>query len=303
MIRALAVFAGLLFAGTAAGQTAGPPTFDYDASKPLDLKVGAPVKLGPGVKAYLVAFNSEGRQITGEVVEGKGDVWHPGVLYVHWLGDPKTTNHTEFEAEAVQFADVGVTSLLIDAPWSQKGWFERMGASADDDIAFTRNTVVDVRRSLDLLEQLPRVDKDRIGFVGHDFGAMFGILTASVDHRPVAWVFMTPNRSLGAWYLWQKTVPQREAYLARLAQFDLPPYAARIQTSGGGVEYQFSSNDEYVTHADAQALFDATPSSDPTPGSKDIQWFNAGHALDENAESDRFVWLESRILEPPSRRF
>lgn len=301
MIRALAVFAGLLFAGTAAGQTAGPPTFDYDASKPLDLKVGAPVKLGPGVKAYLVAFNSEGRQITGEVVEGKGDVWHPGVLYVHWLGDPKTTNHTEFEAEAVQFADVGVTSLLIDAPWSQKGWFERMGASADDDIAFTRDTVVDVRRSLDLLEQLPRVDKDRIGFVGHDFGAMFGLLTASVDHRPAAWVFMTPNTSLGAWYLWEKSPPDRDAYLAKLAQFDLKPFAAQIQTKGGGVEYQFSNNDPYVTHADAQALFDATPGSDPA--SKDIQWFNAGHALDENAESNRFVWLEGRILEPPSRRF
>lgn len=297
MIRALALFCGLWFAGAAFAQPAGVPSFDYDASKPLELTIGAPVKLGAGVKAYLVTYSAEGRRITGEVVEGKGDVWHPAVLYVHWLGDPKTTNHTEFEQEAVQFAGVGVTSLLIDAPWSQNGWFERMGASADDDIAFTRNTVVDLRRGLDLLGQLPHVDKDRLGFVGHDFGAMFGILTASVDHRPAAWVFMTPNSSLGAWYLWEKTPPNRDAYLARLSQFDLAPYAARIHTSGGGVEYQFSNNDEYVTHANGQALFDATP------GPKDIQWFNAGHALDENAESDRFVWLESRIIEPPGRRF
>jgi len=46
-----------------------------------------------------------------------------------------------------------------------------------------------------------------------------------------------------------------------------------------------------------QALYGATP--DP----KDIQWFNSGHALDGGAASNRLVWLESRILEPPSRRF
>ena len=297
MLRALIVVAWLGLADAAVAQPPVAQSFDYDASKTVTPTFGAPVALAPGVKAYAISFGSHGRHITGEVVEGKGDVWHPAILYVHWLGDPKTTNHTEFEAEAAQFADVGVTSLLIDAPWSQPGWFEGMGASADADIRFTQNTVVDLRRSLDMLEHLPNVDRERIGYVGHDFGAMFGILLASVDHRPAAWVFMTPNTSLGAWYLWEKKTPDRDAYLAKLSAFDLAPYASRIQTKGGGVEFEFSNKDEYVTHADAQALFDATP------GSKDIQWFNAGHALDENAQSDRFVWLESRILEPPSRRF
>ncbi len=47
--------------------------------------------------------------MSGEVFEGMGRGPHPAVLFVHWLGDPATTNHTEFEADARPLALLGVT--------------------------------------------------------------------------------------------------------------------------------------------------------------------------------------------------
>ncbi len=50
---------------------------------------------------------------------------------------------------------------------------------------------------------------------------------------------MTPNTSLGEWYLWEKKTPDRDAYLARLQVFDLatsPPGSSqgrRFSNSAG----------------------------------------------------------------------
>jgi hypothetical protein len=298
LIRLLAFLALLAASGPALAQTP-IPKFDYDAAKPLSPTFGAGHTLAPGIRAYAITFHSEDRIITGEVVEGVGEHWHGGLLCVHWLGDAKTTNHTEFEADAAILAQVGVTSLLIDAPWSDPHWFPALGKSADADIAFSRGEVVDLRRSLDMLEQLPNVDPDRIGVLAHDFGAMFAMMLGAVDHRPKAFVLMAPNDSLGGWYLWEKTIPDRDAYLAKLAPFQMAPYAARL-AAPGGVMFQVTDHDDYVTKAQTQALYDAVP--DP----KFISWFHISHALDDgygSTASDRDTWLEGRILEPPDRRF
>jgi hypothetical protein len=61
---------------------------------------------------------------------GQGVPRGPAILWVHWLGDPATTNRTEFLEEAVQFARVGVTSLLVDALWSQPSWYKQRPRSS-----------------------------------------------------------------------------------------------------------------------------------------------------------------------------
>src|SRR5262249_6716140 len=116
-------------------------------------------------------------------------------------------NHTEFEADAIALARKGVTSVLIDAAWSHHGWFGPLGKNPDADYRMSVEQVADLRRSLDLLVAQPGVDKSRIAYVGHDFGAMFGMLAASVETRPAWWVLMAPNSSFGEWYLWEKTIP------------------------------------------------------------------------------------------------
>jgi len=52
--------------------------------------------------------------------------------FVHWLGDPKTTNLTEFSQDALALAHQGCVSLLIDAMWSQPNWYERIRLPSTD---------------------------------------------------------------------------------------------------------------------------------------------------------------------------
>ena len=142
--------------------------FAYNSRAPLDVRYGADVRRD-GSSIREISFASESRRITGVVVEGRGLKPHPGVLFVHWLGDEKTTNHTEFEPDAIALARKGVTSVLIDAMWARANWFEK-GRTPATDFANSVSQVIDLRRSLDLLTSLPDVDPGRIAYVGHDFG-------------------------------------------------------------------------------------------------------------------------------------
>lgn len=245
------------------------------------------ISLQPDGRAT-VSFVSSDRQVNGELVRGEGSGPHPGVLFVHWLGDPATTNHTEFEADASALAKLGVTSLLIDAPWSRKDWFASLGASPDDDLAMSRQTVAELRGALDVL-QVTGVDPQRIAYVGHDFGAMFGMLLAAEDRRPSWYVFMAPNSSMGEWYLWEKQTSGRDAYLARLKALDPPGFLAKAKAKG--ILLQFSRRDEYITAAHQAAIVAATHAP------HEVKVYDADHSLEiPAAHADRLAWLKARLV-------
>ena len=107
MLRVLTLCALLAITGAAAAQAADKPNFDYDASQP------APPATVDAATHMLAERFADGRTISGELIPGQGAGPHPAVLFVHWLGDPPTTNHTEFEADAGALAKLGVTSLLV----------------------------------------------------------------------------------------------------------------------------------------------------------------------------------------------
>ena len=74
-------------------------------------------------------------------------------------------------------------SLLIDAPFSRTGESKRefdptvTKPEADRDIYI--QTVIDLRRGVDLLRSRSDVDPKRIGFVGHSYGAHTGAILAA----------------------------------------------------------------------------------------------------------------------------
>jgi len=51
-------------------------------------------------------------------------------------------------------------------------------------------TVIDLRRAVDVVLSRPGVDPKRIGFVGHSFGATWGGVLAGVEKRIKAYVLM-----------------------------------------------------------------------------------------------------------------
>jgi fermentation-respiration switch protein FrsA (DUF1100 family) len=223
-----------------------------------------------------------------EVIQGKGAGPHPGVLFVHWLGDPPTTNHTEFERDAHALAEAGVTSVLVDAMWSRPGWFGTVGKYAPDDIRGARAQVGELHRALDLLEAQPGVDKARIAYVGHDFGAMFGTLLAAQDARPRWYVLMAGVPTLTEWYLLGKPSPGL-VYERRMAAY--APSLALGKAHPEAVLFQFADHDRYVTPAQAAAFMA------PLRGPRTVVHYNTDHALAvEAAYRDRQDWLRRHLL-------
>jgi dienelactone hydrolase len=212
----------------------------------------------------------------------------PAVLWVHWLGEPATTNHTEFLADARALAARGVVSLLVDMPWSQKDWFTAVRTPEhdyDDIVA----QVISLRRALDYLTALPGVDRTRIAYVGHDFGAMDGALLLAVDDRPRFAVLMTPTLSFWEWNLLGKQPADRDAYVAQMSAFDLPGWLARGRQSA--TLLQFADRDAFVSRATASTVRNAVPNRDRT-----LERYDADHALEvPAAHDDRRAWLMKRL--------
>jgi len=213
----------------------------------------------------------------------------PGILWVHWLGEVATTNHTEFMSDAAELAKHGAVSLLVDMPWSQKDWFTGVRAP-DTDYADTIAQVVTLRRALDCLSAVPGIDKTRLAYVGHDFGAMDGALLLAVDDRPQYAVLMAPTLSYWEWYLLGKLPADPAAYVAQMSAFDLPGWLAKGKQKA--TLLQFGQNDEYVSQATGIALRNAVPNRDRT-----LKAYKLDHALDDiTAHDDRRAWLIAHLI-------
>lgn len=267
-------------------------SFDYDASAPLMFSVDH-ARTDGAVKVADVSFRSGDALVRADlVVPERPQARMPGVLFVHWLGDPATTNRSEFLADALWLARRGVVSLLPDEPWSQLGWFEKVRAPATD-AADSRSEVISLRRSLDALLAVPGVDAARVAYVGHDFGAMYGALLTAVDPRASCRVYMTPTVTFAEWFLLDTTRPPADpaAYSAELGAFDIPASLARA--AGGASLLQFASNDRYVPPDKARAFAGAVT------GEKLTLTYDAGHDLAVTAATqDRRAWLASCLKVP-----
>ena len=78
--------------------------FNYDAAVPLGV-VEKGVEKREGVPIRDVTFNAlMGRDIAAYIVTPEGKGPFAAVLWVHWLGEPETTNRTQFLNEAVKLA-------------------------------------------------------------------------------------------------------------------------------------------------------------------------------------------------------
>ncbi len=262
-----------------------PSAFAYN-SAPLHAVYGSRAQ-HDGAVTRVVEFTSAGRTVHGVVVEGKGSGKHPAVLFVHWLGDEATTNHTEFEDDAGRLAQRGVTSLLIDAMWSEKDWFDK-GRSTQTDYRRSIEQVVDLRRSLDVLLAQANVDSARVAYVGHDFGSMYGAVLAGVDPRPQWYVLMAGTTSFSQWYLLGEQPPDVQAYVAQMAPLDPGMYLARSKARG--FLFQFSARDRYITPAHELEFFQSAP----LPRAMAV--YDVDHSLaTPAAQQDRLAWLAEKL--------
>jgi dienelactone hydrolase len=264
------------------------------AAAPAAVPVGAsPVGESGKVRVEDLTFtDADGASRAAYLVSPAGGKPTAGVLFLLWLGEPPNNDRTEFLADARMLAEHGVTSLLVNEPWSNESWFEQR--KLENDLTFSHAEVKTLGLALDLLSsRLPRKAKKKIALVGHDFGAMYGSLLAGEDSRIRAAVLMAATPHFSTWFLiGQKLGPEaRAAYEQQTASLDAA--ASLRRRSQFPVLFQFAKKDRYIPEKAAKEFFDAA--NEP----KRLLWYDATHRLaDPQAQVDRLAWLEQWLVKP-----
>lgn len=268
--------------------------FDYDRAQPLDVQESN-LEYREGVALIDVSYASvaPGR-VEAFLVVPSGEGTFPGVIYVH----PGPGNRHTFLDEAVELARHGGASLLIDAPWSRgEAWGRTMG-EPEHDLEEHFKMAKDLRRAVDLLTARPEVDAERIAFVGHSFGALFGGILAGVEKRIKTCVLMAGVGSftdVAVFNMPQLGGRALDHYRQVLAPID-PLYYVRFAAPSPllfqfGLQDRAFARDKFVEFAAA--------GSEP----KAVEWYNADHYLpDPGARRDRLEWLRTHLnLDEKSR--
>jgi len=247
--------------------------FAYDTHADLAIQERG-VEQRDGVAIHDLSFIAEPgtkQRINAYLVVPPGNGAHAGVLWVHWLGEPKTSNRTQYLDEAVALAAQGVESLLVDAMWSDPDWYAKRDPEQDFD-ASIRQTIA-LRRAMDLLASRPGIDAKRLGYVGHDFGGMYGMLAAGVDRRAKTYVFMAVAPSLLEWAFFASQPKSKIDYIRKNAPLELSEFVHRIDNAS--VLFQFAKNDAYVSRASTGVLLNAANAP------KERKFYEADHAMNK----------------------
>ena len=271
--------------------------YAYDTSEPLETRELA-VESYEGATAHDIEYQSSGYAVPAWLVlpEGKGPF--PAVLYAHGL----TLNRSYFLPDAVALAQRGYAGLLIDYPAGREPYAEFTSFDAEADIAGNVQYVIDLRRGLDLLESLPEIDGERIGYVCHSQGGIVGGILAGIEGRIDAYVItsaggsyadVVPNINFAG------SPPPEDAelseYQADVAVIDPVNYV--VHNDDAAFLFQGSQTDAYFTVANQEAFAEAA--------GEQVQWYEGGHALGCTTHSycdaalpsfiDHRAWLEENV--------
>lgn len=272
--------------------------FDYDQNAPLDIReVGVVNRDGVQIHDITYASPKSGRVTAYLVVPARRGRF-AGIVFGHWaLG-----NRTEFLPEAILYAQAGVVSLLVDdlgvrpAPWRRRAEGDHPEDVRDNFI----QSVVDLRRGIDVLRARADVDSNRIAYVGHSSGAHWGAILSAVDRRLKTVVLMAgvPNEST---ILMESDDPDyvnaRESaeakkeiavYLKIVSPLDAINYVPNAAPTP--LLFQFARFEQYFN--EASMLRYERAASEP----KLVLWYDSGHGLNGvRPLIDRANWLQRHI--------
>jgi dienelactone hydrolase len=268
------------------GEIAGRAAiFKYDHNSPVILKEVSSEKRGDVVVRDITFSDGRSSSAKAYLVVPPGQGPFAGILWVHWLGAEKS-NRSQFLDEAVDLAQKGVVSVLVDAMWATPRWFGNRIPEKDYENSIRQ--VIELRRALDLLLSQSNVDRTRIGFVGHDYGAMYGMLMAGVDNRVNTYVFIAATQSLNDWAFLGPQPKSKAVYLKQNANLELTDYLR--QSKNASTLFQFGKADFFVSQADAAVLFAAA--NEP----KERRLYDAPHEMRlTEIVSDRDEWLVKKL--------
>jgi dienelactone hydrolase len=276
----------------------------YDEAAALDLREEDDPRDEGGVTVHDVSWASPfGGRATAWLVVPAGTGPFAGLVYLHG----SETWRDDFLDEAIAMAHGGAVSLVLDAPFARLGDNRHFAlsdfADPEDERAMTAQAIVDVRRAYDVLAGREDIDPERLGFVGHSWGASLGVVLAAVDPRPTALTLITGRPSWTGflrvsdeeWVARERdrlTPDEWDRYLRLMAPLDAMAEIGDVDATR--LYLQYGTADDVVPEEVSAQLVEAAEGA-----RSDL--YDAGHALDDAATADRVAWLVERLgLEPIS---
>lgn len=264
-----------------------PSVFQYDQQAPVDLTVLSERAQGGAIIQDVSYASPLGGLVSAYLISSSESKPQAGLIFGHWgEGDRE-----EFVDEAVILAGLGFVSLCLDAAFRRPVEYEPPEEFAQMDLQW----VLDVRRAVDLLLARFTLQPERLGYVGHSFGASLGGVIAGIEHRIKAYVLMaggyssteimrsSPHPGIVKMRN-DMTAEAFEAMLASEAPYDACHYIGHAAPSQ--LFFQFARLDDFVSVKDGERYFELA--SEP----KRINWYDdCHHELSKEARLDRVVWL------------
>ena len=261
-------------------------TFAYDASKPLDLKTKRTIREA-GVAIRDVSFKgASGETIPAYLVIPRGKGRHPAVIYAHGSGGSRR----DLLPSAAGLAEHGAVALALDMRYSAARSQQSLPQGIDGVKVATDNeieSVVEVRRAVDLLQSLPYVDKHKIGYVGWSAGARTGAITAGVEHRIRSYDLLAGGALPVSNYVAQSPKDSRSEVEGLLGKTDPLHFVALAAPSS--LLFQDGRHDEVVPR---KALVGLEHSASKP---KELRWYDSGHVPSQQAWTDSLRWLSQRL--------
>jgi uncharacterized protein len=287
--RSLLLLGAVLLAacGGGGGSHKATDTFAYDASKPLDLRVNQSSSEA-GVTIRDVSFKgASGESIPAYLVVPRGKGPHPAVIYAHGSGGSRR----DLLPSAVGLAERGVVALVLEMNYSAaRAGTESLPQGVEGVRTATNNeieSVVEVRRAVDLLDSQPNVDPKRVGYVGWSAGARTGAIAAGVEHRIRAFDLLAGGALPPRAYVAGTPAKDRSEVEGLLDSTDPLRYIAHASPSK--LLFQDGRHDEVVPR---RALTDLVRSASKP---KEVRWYDSGHVPITRAWVDSRRWLAQRL--------
>jgi dipeptidyl aminopeptidase/acylaminoacyl peptidase len=268
-----------------------------------------------------VEFVSSGLKIAGVLHLPTGvspGQKRPGIVVLHGFGSNK--NGGISLAAAKLFSSLGYVTLRFD----MRGCGESEGPRGR---VICLEQVEDAKAAIGFLASRAEVDPERIGLMGHSFGAAVAIYTAGVDKRVAACVstggwgdgekkFRKQHASDAAWKKFTDMMAEGRRRLAKgesmmVPRYDIVPIqpGLRNQLAAGSIDafpyevvesmFNFRAN-EVVGQIAPRPLLLMSPSNDSvTPTEQTLDLFtHAGQPTDLHlfASTDHFILSEGNVL-------
>ncbi len=188
-------------------------------------------------------------------------------------------------------AESGIAGLLIQGtvPWLDSWTGTAIDASLLED------QLADIRRGLDILLEQKWIDRTRIAYAGHDYGAMFGAVLSGRDFPICAWALIAPSPRWGDWisYFNAKASGDKEGYDALFGRDE--PFIALAKARTVPVLLQFASSDKFITESRASE-FAAEVSEPKTVTTVSSSTHDSVYL---KGQTDRLEFLKRYLISPP----